>query len=133
MSNPQVLNLPPGAPAMVESPAGRGVASRVPPAPASAFVPVLLCALTLLVWFAFQAVLLLGDRDALQATRQAQQATVDNAGKLRASLDSLAVDTQSMADGGNPSAKLLIDELHKHGITINPTAPATRPAKTAAP
>jgi hypothetical protein len=133
MSNPQVVNLPPGAPALGEPPAVRGVASRVPPALASAFVPVLLCALTLLVWFAFQSVLLLGDRDALQATRQAQQATVDNAGKLRASLDALAVDTQRLAEAGNPSAKLLVDELRKRGITINPAAPTTSPSKTAAP
>jgi hypothetical protein len=58
---------------------------------------------------------------------------VDNAGKLRASLDALAVDTQRLAEAGNPSAKLLVDELRKRGITINPAAPTTSPSKTAAP
>jgi len=91
-----------------------------------AFVPLLLMALTLVGAFGLQAVQLLGERRALQAAHAGQQQTVDNAGKLRASLDALAADTQRLADAGNPNAALLVAELSKRGITINPgAAPAT--------
>lgn len=97
--------------------------------PHSPFVPLLLGGLALLGWLAFQTQQLLGERQALQAAYTSQQQTVDNAGKLRGSLDALAADTQRMADGGNPNARLLVDELRKRGITINtantPTAPTT--------
>lgn len=86
------------------------------------FVPVLLGALALLGWLCFQTLQLLNERQALQAAYVTQQQTVDNSGKLRASLDALAADTQRMADSGNPNARLLVDELRKRGVTINPTA-----------
>jgi hypothetical protein len=93
----------------------------------SPFVPVLLSALALLGWLGFQTWQLYGERQALQAGYASQQQTVENSSKLRASLDALAADTQRMADGGNPNAKLLVDELKKRGITIN-TSPAAAPS-----
>jgi hypothetical protein len=53
---------------------------------------------------------------------------VDNAGKLRASLDALAADTQRLADTGNANAALLVAELKKRGITINPNPSPPAPA-----
>ena len=89
----------------------------------SAFVPMILGGMALLGSMAFQGYQHLGDRQTLQNAHAAQQQTVDNAGKLRASLDALAADTQRMADAGNASARLLVEELKKRGVTIN-TAPA---------
>ena len=97
-------------------------------APRSPFVPMLLGGLALLGWLGFQTQQLINERQALQAAHTSQQQTVDNAGKLRASLDALAADTQRMADGGNPNARLLIDELRKRGITINTANPPAAPA-----
>ena len=57
---------------------------------------------------------------------------MDNAGKLRTSLDGLAADTQRLADRGNPTAALLVTELKKRGITINPQAGAGLGAAAAA-
>lgn len=85
----------------------------------SPFVPLLLASLALLGWLGFQTWQLMNDRQALQAGYASQQQTVESSGKLRTSLDALAADTQRMADGGNPNAKLLVDELRKRGITIN--------------
>ena len=96
----------------------------------SAFVPVLLGTLALLLGLGWQSFLLITDRDGLQAAHAGQQQTVDSAGKLRASLDGLAADTQRLADGGNASAALLVTELRKRGITINTQAGA---ASAAAP
>jgi hypothetical protein len=103
--------------------------AAAPTAPHSPFVPVLLGGLALLGWLGFQTYGLVTERTGLASARTAQQQTVDNAGKLRTSLDALAADTQRIADAGNPSARLLIDELRKRGITINaPAAVATKPA-----
>ena len=96
----------------------RGEAAQ--PAPrSSAFAPLLLGGLALLGWLAFQAQQQYGERQILQTAYASQQQTVDNAGKLRASLDTLAADTQRLADGGNPNARALVDELKKRGVTIN--------------
>ena len=95
----------------------------------SPFVPMLLGGMALLGWLGFQTYGLFTERESLAAAHTAQQQTVDNAGKLRTSLDALAADTQRIADAGNPSARLLVDELRKRGITINaPAAAAAKPA-----
>ena len=105
-------------------------AQALPPAPRSAFMPLLLAGLALLGWLAFQAQQQYAERQILQTAYASQLQTVDNAGKLRASLDVLAADTQRLADGGNPNARALVDELKKRGVTINsastPPAPAVR-------
>jgi len=96
-----------------------------------AFVPLLLMALTLVGAFGLQAVQRFTERQALQAAYAGQQQTVDNAGKVRASLDALAADTQRLADAGNANAALLVAELSKRGITINAAAsPAPAPTAT---
>jgi hypothetical protein len=91
------------------------------------YVPLLLGGLALAAWFGLQAWMLVEERSALQASHAAQQQTVDNAAKLRQSLDAVAADTQRLADAGNPNAKLLVEELRKRGITINPNAPPATP------
>ena len=100
--------------------------------PFSAFMPLLLGGLALLGWLGFQAWQMLAERQALQAAFTSQQQTVDSAGKLRATLDTLAADTQRLADSGNPTARTLIDELKKRGVTIS-TAPANAASASGAP
>ena len=96
----------------------------------SAFLPLLLCGLSLLGWLAFQTSLLWRDQQLLQASHAGQQQTVDNASKLRGSLDTLAADTQRMAEAGNANARLLVEELRKRGVTISaPAAAAAVPPK----
>ena len=99
-------------------------------APRSAFLPLLLAGLALLGWLAYQLQQQVSERQLLQAAYASQQQTVDSAGKLRASLDALAADTQRMADRGNPNARVLVDELKKRGVTINS---ANTPPVNAAP
>ena len=99
----------------------------VVPAARSPFVPVLLMALALVTWFGAQLWDGYQQRQQLPAAHGAQQQTVDNAGKLRQSLDALAADTQRMADGGNANAALLVTELRKRGITISVPGVGTTP------
>lgn len=96
----------------------------------SPFVPTLLAGLSVAGWLGFQGYQLVLERDALLAAHAQQQQTVDSAAKLRGSLDALAADTQRLATAGNPNARLLVEELRKRGVTINPSATsATPPAR----
>ncbi|MFO1291621.1 MAG: hypothetical protein U1F07_00935 [Rubrivivax sp.] len=115
-----------------EARAGAAAAAPQPAQRPGAFWPLLLMALALVLAFGFQAAQLLRERQALQGAHAGQQQTVDNAGKLRASLDALAADTQRLADAGNPNAALLVNELRKRGITINPAAQSAPKSPSAA-
>jgi hypothetical protein len=133
MSTPSVVPMSKAA-----APAAAAVATTQPDAGAAparrvhgAFLPLLLLGLALLALLGGQTWLLASERDSLQTAHASQQQTVDNAGKLRASLDTLAADTQRLADAGNASAALLVAELKKRGVTINPQAAAA--AAPAAP
>jgi uncharacterized protein HemX len=106
------------------SPSGTG-----PKATYSPFLPLALLGLAVVAWFGYQTVQLQGERSAQQKALQDQEQVVQNATKMRSQLDALAAETQRLADQGNPNAKLLIDELRKRGITINPNGakPASSP------
>ena len=131
MNNKTVVPMPAPADAEAQSERLAQAALRPRAQPHSAFVPVLLGTLALLLGLAWQSYQLLAEREGLQAAHGGQQQTVDNASKLRASLDALAADTQRLADTGNASAAVLVAELKKRGVTINPQVAA--PAAAAAP
>ena len=105
--------------------------SAAKPQAHSAFAPVLFFGLAVLTVLGWQTWVLATERSSLNTTYEGQQQTVDNAGKLRASLDGLAADTQRLADRGNGNAALLVTELKKRGITINPQAAAAAAAAAA--
>ena len=88
------------------------------------FLPLLLLGATVLVWMGFQTSQLAAEHGSLSRARAAQAQPLEQSRKLRAALDSVAASTQRLADSGDASAKLLVDELRKRGITINPNAPA---------
>lgn len=97
--------------------------SRLNGAEQSVFIPLIILTLAAVAWAAFQMTQLLRERDAIAVARAAQERPLENAKKLREGLDTLAKQTQQLATKGNPSAKLIVDELKKRGITINPDAP----------
>lgn len=103
-------------------------ATAAKPVNRSAFVPLLILAASFVIWTGFQAAQLLREHDALTAAHQGQGAQLQEAAKLRASLDSVASETRKLADAGNPNAELIIDELKKRGVTISATpSPQTPP------
>jgi hypothetical protein len=125
MAQPSIVSLATPSTAPATEPRNRPVERGAH----SAFLPVMLSALSLMGWLASQVYWLAEERQALRNGLAAQQQTVDNAGKLRNSLDGLAADTQRLADAGNASAAVLVAELRKRGVTIN----AVKPAADAAP
>ena len=88
------------------------------------FLPLLWLALAVLGWQAFMGWQMWAEREQLAAARQNQEGPMANAVKLRTALDTLAADTQRMADAGNGNARVLVDELRRRGITINAAATA---------
>lgn len=96
----------------------------------SAFVPVLILGLVLAAWFGFQATQLRAERDAMRELMAGQDKQLQESKKLRDSLDAIARGTARLADSGNANARLVVDELKKRGVTINPDSPT--PAGAAA-
>ena len=92
------------------------------------FLPVALLAVAILLWVGFQTSQLIRERQGLRTLKDGQEAQVQTSQKVRASLDAVATGTLKLADQGNPNARLIVDELRKRGITINPT-PAPSPEK----
>jgi hypothetical protein len=98
------------------------------------FIPLLILAVTYLGWTVFQTTQLMHERDALAKSYANQEKPFQDSKKLRDSLDKIARETQSLANRGNKSALLIVDQLRKRGITINPEpAPQSPPASSAAP
>lgn len=85
------------------------------------FVPLLLFVLATVTWFAFQCYQLVREKDSLATAHANQTRQFDDSGKLRGSLDAIARDTSLLAAKGNPGARLVVDELARRGVTINPT------------
>lgn len=92
----------------------------------SPFMPLLLPTLALAAWLGFQTWQLAHERDQLARALASQEASVDAARKLRGSLDAVAAATARLAEGGNANARVIVEELRKRGITINPAAPAAK-------
>jgi len=86
----------------------------------SLFLPALLTALAVVVWFAFQTTQLIKERGNLATLQENQEVTYENAQKMRAQLDAIAAGTQRLADAGNPNAQAIVNALRQRGITINP-------------
>ncbi len=95
------------------------------------FIPLSLLAASWLLWTVFQMVMLINEGSNLKTLKANQEATVQQAVKLRAQLDSIAAKTADLAAKGNSGAKTIVDELKKRGVTINPNAnnPTATPVK----
>ncbi len=89
----------------------------------SVFVPLLIFFAAWLAWAIFQALQLHEESKSLQSLKASQEQQVQQAQRVRQTLDALASETKKLADAGNPNAKIVIDELAKRGITVNPQSP----------
>jgi len=93
------------------------------------FLPLLLLVLAAVTWSAFQCYQLVNEKEALATVFAGQDRQFDESGKLRNSLDAIARETALLAAKGNASAKLIVDELARRGVTINPDARPGAPSK----
>jgi len=124
---------PPAAPVTATKPItfssiSKGMPTAAASAHASGFLPTLLLALAFVGWLSFQALQLLGERQQLGVALAGLEPQEQAATKLRASLDAVASATASLATAGNANARVVVEELRKRGVTINPAGTAS-PAK----
>lgn len=90
--------------------------------PHNPFAAMLLLAVALVGWLGLQAWILTSERAQLEQLATAQTRQMEAAGKLRASLDAVAVATLQLAEGGNVNARVLVEQLRQRGVTIKPTS-----------
>ena len=91
---------------------------------ASGFIPTLLLALAFVAWLGFQAVQQWMERQQLTLAQANQEPQEQAANKLRASLEAVATSTARLAAAGNVNARVIVEELRKRGVTINPPGAA---------
>jgi len=84
------------------------------------FVPWLLVSAAFVLWLVFQTYELAAERAQLQVLHGAQAGTIETATKVRDSLDAVARRTAKLDSEGNPNAHIIVEELRKRGVTINP-------------
>jgi uncharacterized protein HemX len=89
----------------------------------SVFWPLLIFGVATVSWSGFQAYQLTQEHEALKKLHANQEALVQNSAKLRAQLDGIAADTQRLANSGNANAQVIVNELRRRGVTINPDSP----------
>lgn len=97
-------------------------------APASNLA-LLLLILALLIWFGFQGIQMINERNALKTLHENQEQTMVNSQKMRVQLDAIAAGTKRLADQGNANAQLIVQQLAKNGININQSAQGSTAAK----
>ena len=86
----------------------------------STFIPTLLLALAFVAWLGFQATQQWMERQQLALAHANIEPQEQAATKLRASLEAVATSTARLAAAGNVNARVIVEELRKRGVTINP-------------
>jgi len=86
----------------------------------SSFYPLLLVAATLLLMTVFQASQLFRERTELTRIAFNQEKPMQESRKVRAQFDAIATQTAKLAAQGNRNAGLVVAQLKKRGISIDP-------------
>jgi cell division protein FtsB len=81
-------------------------------------LPLALTLISLLIWFGFQTVALVLERNNLIGVSSNFAAAMQEAEKMRAQLQTLITQTAELASKGNAGAKAAIEELQKKGIPL---------------
>jgi hypothetical protein len=89
-------------------------------------LPLVLTLASLLTWFGFQTVALVFERNQLISFKSNYDAAMQEAQKMQAQLEALITKTAELASKGNASAKVVIEELQKRGIPVQPATPPVK-------
>jgi len=90
-------------------------------------LPLILTMVSILIWFGFQTVQLLVERNNLATVKANFESAMQESQKMQAQLQSLIGKTAELAQQGNPAAKAAVEELEKRGIPIK--GATAQPAK----
>jgi hypothetical protein len=84
------------------------------------WLPIVLVVVSFFVLMAFETGHAIYDRGALSDQRRSQEATVQEAVKVRQQLETLAAKTAQLAADGDEGAKSVVDQMRRQGITLSP-------------
>jgi hypothetical protein len=83
-------------------------------------LPIVLVVLSFFVLMAFETGYAIHDREALADQRRQQEPPVQEAMKLRHTLETLAGKTAKLAADGDEGAKTIVDQMKRQGIALSP-------------
>jgi hypothetical protein len=83
-------------------------------------IPLVIALIAFVGFLGFQTTRLLAERDSIAALRDSQTSPIAEGEKMRKQLENVAKQTVALAAQGNASAKAIIDDLARQGITITP-------------
>lgn len=92
----------------------------------ASILPLALTLISLLIWFGFQTVALVFERNQLTAVKRNFDAAMQEAQKMQAQLQTLITQTAELASKGNASAKAIIEELQKRGVPLPSATPLSK-------
>lgn len=87
----------------------------------SAFAPMALMVISLLIMVVFQTGQLYREKENLISVKLGQEKPLEESRNVRAQFDAIATDTARLAAQGNQNAKLLLTQLKKMGVSVNPS------------
>jgi hypothetical protein len=90
-------------------------------------LPFILTLTALLLFFAFQTIQMLAERNNLAMVKSSQDAAIQEAQKVQAQFKNLVNKTKELADQGHAGAKMVMDELFQRGVESPPQAAAPQP------
>ena len=90
-------------------------------------MPLLLTMVSVFIWFAFQTLQLVVERNNLAAVKANFESAMQESQKMQSQLQALVSKTIELANQGNPAAKSAVLELEKRGIPVK--AATAQPSK----
>jgi hypothetical protein len=88
--------------------------------PRSLALPLAITVLTLFLLMLFQTIQLIREHDTLTELRAGQETTVQESVKLRQQLETLAGKTAQLANDGDASARAIVEQMQRQGVTLAP-------------
>jgi hypothetical protein len=82
-------------------------------------VPLILIVVAFFILMAFETGQAIRDHGALAELMRAQQATIEQAVKLRQQLQTLAGKTAELAAAGDPGARAVVEQMKAQGVTLS--------------
>jgi len=106
----------------VEETEQQDVTAAEPAERSGSALPLILTIVSVLIWFAFQTVQLVLERNNLTALTANLETPMQESQKMQTQLQSLVTKTAELANQGNAGARAVVEELEKRGIPIRGTA-----------
>lgn len=93
-------------------------------------LPLILTLAALTIYFGFQTLQFLYERNNLVMVKGSQESAIQEAQKIQAQFKTLVSKTGELADKGHAGAKMVMEELLKRGVSSAPQAPPPPETKT---